>query len=377
MSHPQVPRTLGIVDPLLGKELDGRYRVLEKVGEGAMSAVYLADQIDGGGRVAIKVLHDHLVRDADQKERFEREARALFGLEHPHILHVHDFGVFNGLPYLVMELLDGVTLDAYVEEAPPDPETGLAIARQVLDGLAFAHKQGVLHRDLKTENVFVSRAADGTQSIRLLDFGLVKFVDDDRWGSGGKALTAFGEVFGTPAYMSPEQATGSPVGAPSDVYSMGVVMFELLTGQWPFMEESRVDMFRAHLMKQVPRVADVRPDLEVRFELEQLLQRAMAKDPKQRFADAGAMLAALDAIPRPRTRLRSAAGAGAQPLGPPPPVPQALGTPAAGAHEPTWVPGAPLPGRRPIPRWLPIAIAGGTLAIVAIVVAVILLASLT
>ncbi len=290
---------MGVSDPLLDQVLDGRYRVVRKLGEGGMGSVYLAEMVDGGQRVAVKVLHDHLVSDADQKERFEREARALFGLEHPHILHVHDFGVVNGLPYLVMELLDGVTLDRFVEETPPDTDTALEIARQVLSGLAFAHAQGVLHRDLKTENVFLDRTPEGRLTARLLDFGLVKFVDDDRWGSGGKALTAFGEVFGTPAYMSPEQATGAPVGPTTDVYSMGVVLFELLTGVWPFMEECRADMFRAHLTRPPPRVGEAREDLAVRPELDALLHKAMAKEPAQRFPDAVAMLAALAAVPRP------------------------------------------------------------------------------
>ena len=345
---------MGVVDPLPGKELDGRYRIVEKVGEGGMSAVYLAEQLDGGGRVAVKVLHDHLVSNADQKERFEREARALFGLEHPHILRVHDFGVHDGLPYLVMELLDGVPLDKYVEDSPPDPDTALAIARQTLDGLAFAHRQGALHRDLKTENVFVSRDASGTPSVRLLDFGLVKFVDDERWGSGAKALTAFGEVFGTPAYMSPEQATGAPVGPQSDVYSMGVVLFELLTGQWPFMEESRVDMFRAHMMKPPPALGATRPDLEFRPELEALVQKALGKTPAERFADATQMLAALDAIPRPAAW---AQGAGAPP-------------PHAAIHEATWVPPERAPAASSTPSWLPLAVIAGGGALLLLVVAI-------
>ena len=354
---------MGVADPFVGKVLEGRYRVIEKLGEGGMSAVYLAEEASSGSRVAVKVLHDHLVSDQSQKERFEREARALFGLEHPHILQVHDFGVVDGVPFLVMELLDGQTLDQLVEDDPPDPETGLAIAQQVLSGLAFAHGQGVLHRDLKTENVFVGRDANGRPSARLLDFGLVKFVDDQRWGSG-KALTAFGEVFGTPAYMSPEQATGAPVGPPTDVYAMGVVLFEMLTGVWPFMEETRVDMMRAHMMKPPPTVAETRPDLEVRPELEAVIQRALQKEPAQRFADAGQMLAALEAVPRPATWPR-----GQQPMTPPAaPV-------VAATREPTWVPQQP--GAAPkTPSWVPWVVAGAgllMLAMLAMVVTVLLL----
>lgn len=346
MTHPQVPRPQGVTDPLLDRVLEGRYRVVRKLGEGGMGNVYLAE-VEGGGRVAVKVLHDHLVSDADQKERFEREARALFGLDHPNILHVHDFGVVNGLPYLVMELLDGVTLDRMIEESPPDPETALEIARQVLSGLAFAHGQGVLHRDLKTENVFIARTPGGKLTARLLDFGLVKFVDDDRWGSEERALTAFGEVFGTPAYMSPEQATGAPVGPTTDVYSMGVVLFELLTGAWPFMEETRVEMFRAHMMRPPPSLAETNPEVEFRPELETLVKRALAKEPKDRFPDAGAMLAALEAIPKPAAQRR---GAGV-------PLP-------AATHEPTWVPSQPLAAPASSRKSLvPLLTAGGAVAL--------------
>jgi len=308
-------------DPLLGAVLDGGYRVLEKLGRGGMGTVYRAEARHPDGtthHVAVKVLLDELLADAAQRERFEREARALFGLEHPNILAVHDFGFLEGSPYLVMELLDGQSLGEYAEEHPPDPETALTIARQILAGLAYAHAQGALHRDLKTENVFVARMADGSLVAKLLDFGLVKFVDDDRWGSG-RVLTTFGEVFGTPAYMSPEQCTGAPVDARADVYSMGVVLYELLTGRWPFMAESRGEMLRAHLMEPPPPLAEARHGLRARPELEGLVQTALAKDKGDRFADAGAMLAALDAVPRPAAFVTAETPSVAPPSMPAPP----------------------------------------------------------
>jgi len=291
---PRVERT----DQFLDQVFEDRYRVVERLGEGGMSTIYRAQQVKGGPDVALKILHDELIHDQSQRERFEREARALFGLEHPNILHVHNYGVHNGLPFLVMELLSGRTLDQLIEDAPLPPVEAVDLVRQVLTGLAVAHGKGVLHRDLKTENVVVISDHRGGRIAKLLDFGLVKFVDDDRWGEG-KALTAFGEVFGTPAYMSPEQCTGAPTDARTDVYAMGVVLFELLTGEWPFMEGDRGEMMRAHLTATPPTLVATRPDLEPRAELVALIDKALSKDKMDRFADAGEMLAALEAIPKP------------------------------------------------------------------------------
>lgn len=284
-------------DPMIGRVLDGRYRIVGHVGEGAMSVVYRAIG-PNGEPVAIKVLQRELGEDPENRERFEREARALFGLSHPNILDVHDFGLVDGSPYLVMELLEGGTLDTVLEDGPPPVELAIELGRQMLRGLAYAHAQGALHRDLKTENICVAREANGSPILKLLDFGLVKFVDAERWGQGEK-LTVQGAVFGTPAYMSPEQASGAPVDIRTDVYSAGVILFELLTGIWPFMEESRLEMFRAHLTTPPPSLRQARPELRFRTELETLVARALAKSPAERFPDAGAMLAALEAIPTP------------------------------------------------------------------------------
>ena len=259
---------------LIGAVIDGQYRILDLVGEGGMGAVFRAQQQDGS-YCAIKVLHDELTDDPALKERFEREARALFGLQHPNILGVFDYGVVNGMPYLAMELLEGQSLSDLIEDSPPDPELALDLALQVLEGLAFAHRSGVLHRDLKTENVFVARDAAGRPVAKLLDFGLVKFVDDERWGSS-KKLTVQGSVFGTPAYMAPEQCAGAPVDTRGDVYSAGVILFELFTGIWPFMEESRIAMFQAHLTKPPPRIGDVyEGELVFRNQLEEVVQKAL------------------------------------------------------------------------------------------------------
>ena len=349
-----------------------------------MGRVYRADRMDGTGQVAVKVLNEDCTGNADLRERFEREARALFGLGHPNILDVQDYGVLDGRqPFLVMELLTGRTLESLVEDETLDPALAFELGRQLLSGLAFAHAQGVLHRDLKTENIFVLTLPDGTFRAKLLDFGLVKFVDDDRWGEGRK-LTVAGSVMGSPAYMSPEQGTGGPMNARSDVYSAGVVLYELFTGSWPFVAESRVEMLKAHLLYPVPTLAAGRAGLAARPELDALLAKAMAKEPDDRFPDAAAMLAALEAIPKPvawlgaapvqpvhapaplsaqpAARPQSQAPAGALPpagtLPPPPPllahpIP-ALGAPLAAAPI---APPAPAPSSK-----LPLILGGALLA---------------
>jgi len=292
------------MDPLIGLELDGRYRLVGELGEGAMGKVYRADRLDGQGPVAVKVLNEDCSTEQDLRERFEREARALFGLQHPNILQVQDFGVApTHQPYLVMELLEGKSLDEMVDEEILPPEQALELGRQLLLGLAHAHSQGVLHRDLKTENVYVVRGPDGRYRAKLLDFGLVKFTDDERWGEGRK-LTVAGSVMGSPAYMSPEQATGGPMNARADVYSLGVVLYELVTGHWPFEYESRSDMLKAHLMEPPPDMTGRREGLECRPELEALVKKALAKEAPDRFLDAQEMLDTLDAVPSPAAWLK-------------------------------------------------------------------------
>ncbi|MFO0683915.1 MAG: protein kinase [Sandaracinus sp.] len=328
--------TMTPADALIGRVLDGKYRLDQKLGAGAMGAVYKATE-SNGQPCAVKVMAHEAIADPALRERFEREARALFALRHPNVLEVRDFGVDNGLPYLVMELLQGRTLEEMVVEHTPDPATGIELAKDVLRGLAFAHEKGVLHRDLKTENVFCQW--DGQRwRAKLLDFGLVKFQDEEKWGSG-KKLTMQGSVFGSPAYMSPEQATGTPMTARSDVYSAGVVLYEMVTGEWPFAAESQVDMLRMHLVQAPPAMETKREALHVRPELTALVQKALAKKPEQRFADAREMLAALEAVPAPAAWIdpsRPSMVAQAQPLPPPSTVPQApMPTPVAQPMPPT------------------------------------------
>jgi len=299
-------------DPLIGKVIDDRYRIEAVLGAGGVGVVYRAEHVHLHNPVAIKVLNERFGQNDELRSRFEREARAQHRLKHPHIVALTDYGVADGQPYLTMELLEGRSLSAWLREnGPPDPETAIDILRQVLRGLAFAHAEGVVHRDLKPANVFLVPLPDAPHHVKLLDFGLAKMVDPDEHDPatrrGDPTLTKVGAVLGTPAYMSPEQASGGDVDPRSDVYSAGVMLFELLTGRQPFPTKERAAQLRAHLVEPVPRLSEVRPELVPTVELEAFVQTALAKDRGDRFADGGAMLAALGALPRPVGRLRATA----------------------------------------------------------------------
>lgn len=289
---------MGLSDLRAGVVVDGRYEVQALVAEGGMGALYAAVDRQANQRVVLKTLLQELAGDAATSERFEREARALFALEHPHVVRVLDFGIVEGGAYIVTEYLEGQTAEELVETEALEPARALGIARQVLKALAFTHAQGVIHRDLKAANVFVSQAPDGSDHAKLLDFGLVRFVDHAQWGAGA-SLTGDGAVLGSPGYIAPELAFGGRGDPRSDVYSMGVLLFELLTGSWPFLAEDRGAMFRAHLSEPVPELQSHRPELRVRPELWALIRTAMAKPPAERYPDAVSMLSALEALPSP------------------------------------------------------------------------------
>jgi serine/threonine-protein kinase len=315
-------------DPLVGSVIGRKYRIEQRLGGGAMGVVYRATA-EGGAACAIKVMNADSAKDQNLRERFQREAVALMELKHPNLLEVRDYGFDPqlGLPFLVMELLEGRPLDEMVVEHTPDPATGLDLAKQVLRGLAHAHAQRVLHRDLKTENVYCTW--DGTQWVaKLLDFGLVKFDDEKKWGTE-KKLTMQGQVFGSPAYMSPEQGTGGQTDARSDVYSAGVMLFELITGSWPFEAESQMGLLKAHLLEPVPPLSSKREGLAVRPELEAVVKKAMAKKPSERFATAGEMLAALEAVPMPAAWIQGMTHVPPQPIAPAP-MAHAIPAPSGG-----------------------------------------------
>jgi len=276
-----------------GDCIDARYRLESEIGSGALGAVYRATQTKLSRAVAVKLLNESMGASDVQRARFEREAKALASLEHPNIVSVLDYGVADGQPYLVMELLEGETLAQRVQPRALQLEAALRIARELLSALAFMHGHGVVHRDLKPSNVFLQRVHGG-ERVKVLDFGLAKNtgLTSER---ADATLTRDGTVVGTPAYMSPEQATGDMVDTRSDVYSLGVLLFQMLSGRLPF-EGDAIDQVRSHLVEPVPALARAEPIRELDAELEKLIWRAMAKRREDRFANASEMRDELNAI---------------------------------------------------------------------------------
>jgi len=280
-----------------GTVIDGRYTLVSRLGGGGAGTVYRATD-DAGRAVAVKLLDPALGQRAEMRERFEREARALNGLSHPHLIRILDFGVHEKTPYTVMELLTGLALDQMLEKKPLPLPVAFEIGMGVVAGLSHAHTHGVLHRDVKPANVFVAVLQGAKLHPKLLDFGLARFTDSERWGAHA-TLTNEGTVLGTPAYMPPEQGLGSRVDARSDVYAAGVLLYELLAGHPPFVHESRASMIRAHVLSPVPPLAEARPGLAVQPALQAALDKALAKKAADRFEDARALLEALQRVPEP------------------------------------------------------------------------------
>jgi len=284
-----------VADPLVGRSLDGRYEVLERLGAGGVGVVYRGRQLQLRRFVAIKVMQRETAASPEWRRRFDREAKALSALAHPNIVSVTDSGIADGVPYLVMELLQGKTLADLILEGPLHPARALDIAYQILRGLAFAHSKGIVHRDLKPANVFLQQLPDHADHVRLLDFGMAKFLkESDSRRTVEAALTRAGTVFGTPSHMSPEQAKGENVDARTDVYAAGVVLFQLLAGRLPFVGDYE-EIIKGHIFGKIPSLAEVRPGLSIAALVQPIVERALAKKPGARFRDAGAMLTALEA----------------------------------------------------------------------------------
>jgi beta-lactam-binding protein with PASTA domain len=330
-----------------GTIVDGRYRVMSRLGSGGMADVFCAEDQQLGRKVALKLLHRRFAEDPGFVERFRREAQAAAGLQHPNVVSVYDRGAHDDTYYIVMEYLPGRTLKQLIrDEAPLDPVRAIDITIQILKAARFAHRRGVIHRDLKPHNVMVE---DDSDHIKVTDFGIAR--------AGASDMTETGSIMGTAQYLSPEQAQGHAVSATSDLYSVGVVLYELITGRVPFDAESAVTIALKHVSEAPVPPTKLNPNVPP--ELEQIVLWALNKDPAHRPADADQFIAALEGAKEvivsgtrgQRTASFAAVGGAPAPLPAPPrqaPAPEIV--PAALVEAPVAgvpPPEATDPGRTP------------------------------
>ena len=279
--------------------LGERFRVLGHLGGGGMGEVYLAEQVSLGRRVALKVLRREVGQQPGMSERFRREARLLSSVEHPAVVRVIDFGQSHDSTCLVMEFAEGETLLQHLGNGPLAPDRGRRVLMQLAEGHAAIHDKGIIHRDLKPENVVLTPGPRGEQA-RLLDFGIAKLLEPD---PDAKGLSQVGVVLGTPEYLSPEQAMGHPLDARSDIYSLGVLAYRVLSGNLPFNGPNARDYLLQHigtvptpLVENTPTMADD-PDLSA------IIMRCLAKEPRGRFQTAEDLVRALEAPPQVAGRI--------------------------------------------------------------------------
>ena len=293
-----------------GTVLKGCYRIERRLGAGGMGTVYLARHLEIDKRVAIKILGPESVHRPQLKERFLREARATASIDDEHVIAIHDFGAApSGVVFFVMEYLQGVDLAELIRHHAPLPwPRARDIALQICGALAAAHARGVVHRDMKPANVFrVDRS--GAEFIKVLDFGLAKVIRPEK--SIGEGLTHTGMLFGTPEYMSPEQAQGDRHDHRVDIYALGVILFEMLTGQLPFRAETFMGLLHKHMFDPPPRPSDLAPQARIPAAVEAVILKCLQKDPTLRFqqmTDLAAALTAADAGVAPivvREKLRA------------------------------------------------------------------------
>jgi beta-lactam-binding protein with PASTA domain len=342
-----------------GTVIDGRYRVVRKIGAGGMADVYCAEDTHLGRKVALKLLHARFAQDREFVERFRREASSAAGLQHPNVVGVYDRGEFDGTYYIAMEYCEGQSLkEIVIRTAPLAPERAIAITKQMLVAARFAHRRNVIHRDLKPHNVIL----DAEDNVKVTDFGIAR--------AGASDITEVGAIMGTAQYLSPEQAQGRPVTEASDLYSIGVVLFEMLTGRAPFEGDSAVAVALKHVNQPPPSPRELVPALPP--ELEAVVLKALAKDPAQRYNDADSFIKDLEVV---ESRLRQgpvdvestavfaplAASTAPTALAPAPPVAAEPPPPATEAPPPpppvVEEPAAEPPERRR--RWLALALVAG------------------
>lgn len=343
---------------LVGQKL-GKYDVTKLIGHGGMATVYKAHQSDIERNVAIKVLPPHPGQDDQFVERFRLEARTIARLQHPHILPLYDYGDENGVLYLVMAYIDGGSVSDRVRRGLVPPREVETILKQVAGALDYAHRQGIIHRDIKPDNILLDREGHAL----LADFGIVKLIEG---GAGGQSLTITGGLVGTPAYMSPEQAQGLAVDNRSDLYSLGVVVFEMLTGKQPYPADTPMQVVFKHVSAPIPPICEVNPALP--GDVDTVMRRILAKSPTDRYPTAQAFAedfglairGELSKTPSANTFIFPQGSVPTQPTpSTPPPVETGsypgIPTPPPGVYVPgqTPQPGSYAPGQTPPPGTYP------------------------
>ncbi len=339
------PDEAALADPLIGRVVAERYRIDARLGRGAMGTLYRGVDTTLQRPVAIKMLLPQLVSDPNVAARFDREALAVSRLDHPNCVRVFDAGTMpDGGKYIVMQLLEGRELRHVIAEGPLGLDRALDFALQVLRGLEHAHRRGLVHRDLKPENMFVVVDDDGREVVKLVDFGIVKLLGGDE-----PKLTRAGLVFGTPRYMSPEQVTGGKIDERADLYSVGIVLFEMLTGAAPFEADSPGILMRMHVLADVPPLPDTVPPA-----VAAVIAKLMEKSPGDRPAGAREVIdmlvaatvqASAPAPPAPPALALAPTIAAPPPSAPPPPT-------NTSAYAPAYAP-TPVPVHVPTPTPAP------------------------
>lgn len=325
------------LDPLVGTQM-GSFRLVRRVGRGGMGSVYLAEHVSIGSRVAVKVLHEHLTRYPELVQRFHAEARAVNLIGHENIVSIFDLNATAPRPYLIMEFLEGAALSAWVG-TPMSAGAVVPMLMQVCDALHAAHARGIVHRDLKPDNIFLVKRGRGMPFVKVLDFGIAKLVD------ASMPETVAGIIVGTPEYMAPEQSLSRRLDGRADLYAVGVIAYQLLTGRLPFPDEGLTAQLVAHQTRTPPAPRSICPSVPPA--LEAVVLRALAKTPEERFPHALALRAALEQALATRPPSPRAAVGGPRPVqgGASP------GTPVTGPRRtpPVAPPGAPGGKTLPLP----------------------------
>jgi eukaryotic-like serine/threonine-protein kinase len=282
-THSQLEQ--GVPDDFLVGQTFDKYRVVRRIGEGGMGLVYEAVHTVIEKRVAMKVLRDDFSRKPEVVERFQLEAKSASRIGHENIVDISDFGTTpTGASYFVMEFLEGEDLATRLErEGTLSPEATVKVLVQCCAALGAAHQKGIVHRDMKPENIYLTKRAASDAFVKIVDFGIAKMSEIETEGEPGRKLTKTGMIFGTPEYMSPEQAAGKSLDHRVDIYALGVILFECLTGRVPFVGDSFMGILTQHMFDELPSMVDVNPNVVCPPALEAVLTRAVMKDPAARY----------------------------------------------------------------------------------------------